>query len=744
MSHSGQNLDGDVEPSFESAADLLRIIAQRLDRLQSNLPQGNSSDPNHSLNPIEVGKQLQNDAAALRQIADRAQLSEHHLRQMQERFSKAFCASPVAMCISRLADGYFVEANDRFLELVEYSREELIGKTSIELSIFEPQERAFLLSLLLHTSEPVEWWFHSRSRKKRLARIASETIELNDELHLLVLVEDITDYRRVQADLQQLNEELESIVQQRTQELQASQTALQNSQRQLEAVLDNSPLLIYLLDLENRHLLVNRRYEELVGRSRQELIGFSAESVWGSARAGTGDYLAETVFEHLQQVRDSRQRIEVEEVLYIHQQQCVYLSNKFPLFDDQGNLYAVGGICLDITGRVRIEEERKQAQAAVAQREREYRTLVENSPDVIMRVNWEGQFLYVSPSFSRTFGVPQQDCIGKTKGEIGLSSNLSDLCYPQLEPVFDRQEPQTIEFPIHTSQGPRFYQSWAVPELDEQGNVISALIIGRDITQIKQAEQRLQQAIAELERVNRLKDEFLSTVSHELRTPVSNMKLSMRMLEVAMQRANFEPDARLLQYLSILNQECDREINLINDLLDLQKLEANKRELTLEPIDLENWLPRLIEPFQERAQNRQQQLRLELPKSSLPKLTSDPSSLDRILAELLNNACKYTPPGGQIVLQAALDSQKILLTVCNSGIKIPIDELPRIFDKFYRVPSTDPWKQGGTGLGLALVQKLVKHLQGAIQVESSAAQTVFTVTLPLNLPIDILPVSQND
>jgi signal transduction histidine kinase len=97
---------------------------------------------------------------------------------------------------------------------------------------------------------------------------------------------------------------------------------------------------------------------------------------------------------------------------------------------------------------------------------------------------------------------------------------------------------------------------------------------------------------------------------------------------------------------------------------------------------------------------------------------------------LLNNACKYTPEQEQITVRVDAIATGISIQVTNTGIEIPASELPRVFDKFYRVPSADPWKQGGTGLGLALVQKLVDHLGGAIAVASEAGQTQFTLTLP--------------
>ncbi len=141
--------------------------------------------------------------------------------------------------------------------------------------------------------------------------------------------------------------------------------------------------------------------------------------------------------------------------------------------------------------------------------------------------------------------------------------------------------------------------------------------------------------------------------------------------------------------------------------------------------------PQLVEPFGERAHNRQQTLLFDIP-ADLPPFVSNPASLERIVAELLNNACKYTPPGEKITLAARTQNGVMQLQVSNFGVEIPAHELPRIFDKFYRVPSTDPWKQGGTGLGLALVQKLTEHLGGCIWVESASLKTCFTVELPIH------------
>ena len=238
-----------------------------------------------------------------------------------------------------------------------------------------------------------------------------------------------------------------------------------------------------------------------------------------------------------------------------------------------------------------------------------------------------------------------------------------------------------------------------------------------------------------LEQVNRLKDDFLSTVSHELRTPVSNMKMSIHLLELVLKRQQAENIGlqKADQYLQILKYECEREISLINDLLDLQRLESGQRSLALETVQVQSWLVQILQSFENRIRDRQLTLRLEIPPHELPPLVADLPSLERILSELLNNACKYTPPGEAIVLAATSKPGKMQFSICNFGVEIPAAELPRIFDKFYRVPNADPWKQGGTGLGLALVQRLVQHLEGTIQVQSQSNHTEFIIEVPNQL-----------
>ncbi|HCF30533.1 MAG TPA: hypothetical protein DEV81_25815 [Cyanobacteria bacterium UBA11049] len=249
--------------------------------------------------------------------------------------------------------------------------------------------------------------------------------------------------------------------------------------------------------------------------------------------------------------------------------------------------------------------------------------------------------------------------------------------------------------------------------------------------QVQERTAQLQEQMQQLQQLNQLKDDFLSTVSHELRTPITNMKMAIRMLQIA------TSSERRDRYLLILQQECDREATLINDLLDLQRLEVGAESIAWETVQLQEWLPPIVEIFQERAIARQQTLKLEID-PGLNFLTFDPAKLKRIVTELLNNACKYTPVAGIITVEvraiASLAepnaSNRVQLVVTNSGREIPATELTRIFEKFYRVPKSDPTGQGGTRLGLAIVQKLVEQLGGQIRASSQTEQITFTVEFP--------------
>lgn len=297
----------------------------------------------------------------------------------------------------------------------------------------------------------------------------------------------------------------------------------------------------------------------------------------------------------------------------------------------------------------------------------------------------------------------------------------------------------------------------AAPVKDNKGAIAGVVVVFRDVTQRRQAEERhlamerarqLEIQMAELQRLDRLKEDFLSTISHELRTPLSNIQMAVRMLVILLEQQgllNSEPSPAdsqsIARYLTILQDQCNQELKLVNDLLDMRAIDSDAYPLDLTPIQLSDWIPHIADSFQERAAAQQQRWQIDLTPNLSPFVT-DLSGLTRILSELFNNACKYTPVGEQIVVTAqpwltASSTSGIQISVSNSGVEIAPEELSRIFNPFYRIPNSDPWRRGGTGLGLALTRKLVNWLQGRIEVTSTRGWTTFAVKLP-NLRMDSL------
>jgi signal transduction histidine kinase len=247
--------------------------------------------------------------------------------------------------------------------------------------------------------------------------------------------------------------------------------------------------------------------------------------------------------------------------------------------------------------------------------------------------------------------------------------------------------------------------------------------------------EKTRQQVEQLRRLHQIREEFLSTVSHELRTPLTSMTLAIRMLR----QADLSPE-RQAKYLDILEQQCAQETNLINDLLALQKLESNSTPVQRQKTDFRDLIQALAQSFRANLTSKKLTLVVNLPSQPLPVHT-DPDSLNRILVELLTNAEKYADYGSSIHLSAyrelSYPENQLILKLSNVGAAISPEELPFIFDKFWRGQGVTQKAVQGTGLGLALAKGLVEHLNGTIAVSSRPLQqnqsweTCFTLTLPL-------------
>jgi PAS domain S-box-containing protein len=248
-----------------------------------------------------------------------------------------------------------------------------------------------------------------------------------------------------------------------------------------------------------------------------------------------------------------------------------------------------------------------------------------------------------------------------------------------------------------------------------------------------------QEYIEELELLNSLKDDFISSVSHELRAPLTNMKMAIEMLQsivYSLKNTEIQLDElnnkqllwqKVDQYIRILQEEWREEFNLISDLLNFQS-----QEIICEPlvsINLQQWLPEIVIRFTAQSFKQRQLLSCQV-SEQIPTINTHLPCLERIVTELLTNACKYSPVGSTITVTAILKTH-LEITFINTGIEIPPQEIDRIFQPFYRLACPNTWDYRGTGLGLALVKKLVQNLGGEIYAQSENNQTKFVLTLPL-------------
>ncbi|MBE9043836.1 response regulator, partial [Pleurocapsales cyanobacterium LEGE 10410] len=193
--------------------------------------------------------------------------------------------------------------------------------------------------------------------------------------------------------------------------------------------------------------------------------------------------------------------------------------------------------------------------------------------------------------------------------------------------------------------------------------------------------------VKELQRLNLLKDDFLKTISHELRTPLTNIEMGADTLKMLFELPDWQQQhvEAASESLEILEEGCQREIKLVNDLLELVHLDASTEPVIVEPVNLNLSISYIVKLFTKRAKQHQQQLGIDIPEA-LPLIETNSNILERILTELLNNACKYTPQGEKISVSVELNTSTLKLVVTNSGIELSDTELNRMFNKFYRIP----------------------------------------------------------
>lgn len=232
--------------------------------------------------------------------------------------------------------------------------------------------------------------------------------------------------------------------------------------------------------------------------------------------------------------------------------------------------------------------------------------------------------------------------------------------------------------------------------------------------------------VTEQEKLNQSRRDFVANVSHELRTPLTSVKSYIE----AISGLDEGEDERRNAFLSVIHQETDRMVRLTRDLLQLSGLERAERPYVERTVDVSEWLNRAETRFQLQAQSSGLRFNWEVHAHVL--VNGDPDMLDRLLDNLIGNAIQYSPSGGTITVTARVHKQQLQLRVADTGIGIPAEDLPHVFERFYRVDKARSRRRGGTGLGLALAREITERHGGKIRIESpEGVGTTVEVTLPI-------------
>ncbi len=233
--------------------------------------------------------------------------------------------------------------------------------------------------------------------------------------------------------------------------------------------------------------------------------------------------------------------------------------------------------------------------------------------------------------------------------------------------------------------------------------------------------------ISELRRLEKIRQDFVANVSHELRTPVSSIKgYAETLLEGAI-----EDKENARDFVSIIHQDSDRLAKLIDDLLDLSKIESGKMKMAFLPVDAAALIKRSVAVIENQAKEKNISLKADLP-AQLPKIQADETRFSQVMINLLDNAVKYTPEGGTVTISTSIKEKFLQVEVSDTGIGIPESDIPRIFERFYRVDKAHSRELGGTGLGLSIVKHIVQSHGGQVWLKSEPGQgSTFSFTIPL-------------
>lgn len=339
-------------------------------------------------------------------------------------------------------------------------------------------------------------------------------------------------------------------------------------------------------------------------------------------------------------------------------------------------------------------------------------TLIESISSGLLLIDSRGYINLINKSYKDIFFVRSADYLYKQYYKVIPYRQVTDLA----EEIFMTEHKVIREMTLEIKNEKKSFQVYGVPIIGTNDRWMGILLVFNDITELKKLEQ--------------IRKDFVANVSHELKTPITSIKgFSETLLDGAM-----EDKETLEEFLRIILKESHRLQTLIQDLLDLSKLEQHHFSLNKEAFNLMEILSKATKMLEGRAEAKS--IKLKFPQSSeIIQIEGDRSRLTQVFLNLITNAVIYTPNNGEITVYVVEKKKKIEVKIQDTGIGIDQAEIPRIFERFYRVDKARSRNSGGTGLGLAIVKHLVELHRGTIQVESEmGVGTTFTVILHKEFP----------
>lgn len=546
----------------------------------------------------------------------------------------------------------------------------------------------------------------------------------------------VRDRARLTHDEQGFPIHLDGIVTDITERKQA-ELSLQDNEAKFRAFLESASESIIVTNANSEIVIFNAKAEELFGYDHTEVFGHSVEFLMP-------ERFHENHVAHRLGYREQPTRRSMSKTRNLLARRKD--GTEFPIEAGLSPVQTKDGTFVmtfltDITERKQAEEEIKRLNKSLEHRAREsetrYQQIVELAEEGIWVVDSEAKTTYVNQAMVRMLGYTEAELLGRQIFDF-ISEADRALARVNLE----RRKSGTddkYEIQLRTKNGKTVWTYMSTsPVLDENGKMLWSCALVYDITERKQADEQLRQsserislANAELARATRLKDEFLANMSHELRTPLNAILGLSEALQEEVYGSLTDKQRKSMRTIESSGRHL---LELINDILDLSKIESGKMQLQTAPVDVHSLCESSLTFVKQLAHQKRIKLSSKI-SEGLGEIEVDERRIRQVLINLLSNAVKFTPEGGEVCLEIEgnLSSETLQFSVIDTGIGIAPESIDKMFQPFVQLDSSLSRRYAGTGLGLALVRRIVELHGGSIALESELGKgSRFTVTLPWN------------